>query len=52
MSLNLCSEGHEEVCYEGHRCPVCDMEEDKNSEIADLQNQLKERALNHLTHHE
>ena len=21
--MNLCSDGHEEVCYEGRKCPVC-----------------------------
>ena len=22
--MNLCSEGHDEVCFEGTECPVCD----------------------------
>jgi hypothetical protein len=34
--VNLCSDDHEEVCYEGRRCPVCDMRSDKDSEIAAL----------------
>ena len=21
--MNLCSDGHDEVCYEGRNCPVC-----------------------------
>lgn len=23
--MNLCSDGHEEVCYEGRSCPACDL---------------------------
>jgi hypothetical protein len=28
--MNLCSEGHDEVCYEGNNCPACEMKEDRN----------------------
>jgi len=23
--MNLCSEGHDEVCYESKNCPVCEL---------------------------
>lgn len=35
--MELCSFGHEEVCYECKRCPVCDKIEelnDANEELA------------------
>ena len=28
MSLEICSEGHGEVCYEGKGCPACDLQGD------------------------
>ena len=31
--MNLCSDGHDEVCYDGRECPVCsEMEELKEAE--------------------
>ena len=45
--MNLCSDGHEEVCYEGRRCPACDLkadleavEEDLNKEIQNLTDEI------------
>ena len=35
--MNLCSNDHEEVCYEGRTCPVCDIKKELQSEIDDLQ---------------
>ena len=35
--MNLCSNGHNEVCYESRSCPVCD----KMEEIKDLENQIE-----------
>jgi hypothetical protein len=29
--MNLCSEGHDEVCYEGRNCPVCDLKDQLDS---------------------
>jgi hypothetical protein len=23
MSMNICSDGHDEVCHEGRECPAC-----------------------------
>lgn len=34
--MNLCDYGHEEVCFEGRICPVCE----KMDEIKELKNQL------------
>ncbi len=39
--MEICSEGHEEVCYEGKFCPACEMHEETkkeyDEEIEDLQ---------------
>jgi hypothetical protein len=40
--MNLCSDNHDEVCYEGRKCPVCDMREDLQSSIDDLQKEIEE----------
>lgn len=42
MALNICSEGHSEVCYEGNRCPACDLQLDMQGEIDDLKDQVSE----------
>lgn len=34
--MNLCSEHHEEVCYEGHFCPVCELIEEHETEMERL----------------
>jgi len=44
--MNLCDDGHDEVCYEGKKCPVCAVlkqNDDILKEIEDLQEQLRER---------
>ena len=48
--MNLCSEGHDEVCYEGRSCPACDLRSDLESQIKDLNNELdQERGyIEHL----
>jgi hypothetical protein len=35
--MNLCSEGHNEVCYEGHNCPCCDLIKQCNEMNADIE---------------
>lgn len=30
MSLNICSDGHDEVCYDGRTCPACSMKDERN----------------------
>lgn len=34
--MYLCSDDHEEVCYEGRNCPVCE----KIKEISDLEDKI------------
>lgn len=42
--MNLCSgsgrNSHDEVCYEGRTCPVCEVKEDLGGTIKDLQKQV------------
>jgi len=40
--MNLCSDGHDEVCYDRRYCPVCDVKENLEGEIAGLEKQIKE----------
>lgn len=45
--MNLCSDKHDEVCYETHNCPVCEALERVN----DLERQvrdLEEERDNHV----
>ena len=28
--MNLCSDGHDEVCFEGRHCPVCEMRDERD----------------------
>ena len=46
--MNLCSDGHNEVCFEGRNCPVCEAQaeaagkiEALKREIATLENKLE-----------
>ncbi len=43
--MNLCSDNHEQICFEGHQCPLCAQigETEKAREHADeLENEIKE----------
>jgi len=44
--MNLCSDGHDEVCYEGRNCPACEALEDLRIELQDkigeLEGQIRE----------
>jgi len=52
--MNLCSDNHEEICYEGRHCPCCWIIEEKQqleseitklkSSIAELEQQIEENA--------
>ena len=35
--MNLCSDGHDEVCYECRECPVCVIRDDLTGTIKDLE---------------
>jgi len=35
--VELCSDKHEEVCFEGKTCPVCEMRDDMQRSIDDLE---------------
>lgn len=35
--MNLCSSDHDEVCYEGRKCPACEVATDKDRIIAKLE---------------
>lgn len=56
--MTLCTAGHDEICYEGRSCPLCDVIEEMNREISILEEEIKEihigysetinRSLKHL----
>jgi hypothetical protein len=42
--MNLCNDGHDEVCYEGRDCPVCEHVKtisDLEDKIYDLNEEIK-----------
>lgn len=39
--MNLCSDGHDEVCFEGRICPLCHMRDEMNEEIDTLREQVE-----------
>jgi len=47
--MKLCCDGHNEICYDSHYCPACDIREDLKNEIfalkedvIDLNDQIKD----------
>jgi hypothetical protein len=47
--MELCSYNHDEICFEGNKCPLCELEKEKNAEIngkddeiTDLQRHIEE----------
>lgn len=40
--MNLCSNGHDEVCFESKNCPVCEMEVKLKEQISKLEDQIKD----------
>ncbi len=40
--MNLCSDDHEEVCYEGRTCPVCEVKQEKEKEIEACQDEIED----------
>ena len=46
--MNLCSEGHDEVCYEGRYCPVCSEKNDTHyyeEELDKAQKRIEELEI-------
>lgn len=41
--MNLCDDGHDEVCYEGKYCPACELNRELLETIED-RNKLSERV--------
>lgn len=37
--MQLCSENHQEVAFEGNKCPACALREDMTQEISDMKRQ-------------
>ena len=31
--MNLCSDGHDEIVYEGRHCPACDLKQERDAQI-------------------
>lgn len=47
--MNLCSDDHDEVCFEGRKCPACDLKkqvDDCESEITDLKSKIEQLEQN------
>ena len=47
--MNLCSDDHEEICFESRKCPMCELKmsfkeenDELQAEIDDLKKQLSE----------
>jgi len=40
--MNLCSRNHDEVCFEGKNCPACEVIDELNSKIHELEIRLSE----------
>ena len=44
--MNLCSDDHDEVCYEGRHCPACSVRDDtaqqKDNEIDEIKKRISE----------
>lgn len=38
--MELCSFGHDEVCYDGGKCPLCDMVKEKEQAVDELKYEL------------
>lgn len=39
--MELCDNGHKEVCYEGRSCPVCE----KQDKIIDLEKEIERLSI-------
>lgn len=39
--MNLCSEKHDEICFEGRDCPLCEMRGGKDGAISDMEDEIE-----------
>jgi len=39
--MDICSSGHDEICYSERTCPICPILEDNNDTINDLESSVK-----------
>jgi len=39
--MNICSHQHEEVCFEGRRCPMCELIKEHEGELSELRQEVK-----------
>lgn len=42
--MELCSDGHPEICYDQKGCPLCDLETKLVDEIKDLETKVTSQA--------
>lgn len=40
--ITLCSNGHDEIAFEGHGCPLCEVRSDLQAEIDGLSTEIEE----------
>ena len=40
--MNLCDDGHDEICYDGRNCPFCEMMASKDATIDELFSRVSE----------
>ena len=40
--MSLCDSDHAEVCFEGRKCPVCELIENKDAEITERDERIEE----------
>jgi hypothetical protein len=40
--MNLCNSNHEEICFEGRKCPICELLGEKDAQIAALEEKVAE----------
>jgi hypothetical protein len=40
--MNLCSEDHDEVCFDVPFCPVCELTDDRDDEIKALKKEIED----------
>lgn len=40
--MNLCDDGHEEVCFDGRHCPVCEIIKDYECTLEGFKDEIKD----------